>query len=71
MDWHSTQLREELIFAIDGRVRIECRDPIEQSVSLSPGQCLFIPVRTRHRVINSSRVIARYVYVTASSVQRR
>ena len=67
MGWHSTGPREELLLALAGRVRIEVqpRRRRAQSVALTVGQCAFLPTRTPHRVVNQSRSIARYLYITA------
>jgi mannose-6-phosphate isomerase-like protein (cupin superfamily) len=65
MDWHSTQHREELLIALDGTLRVElAAGQHPRAVPLRAGECTFLPPRTLHRVINRSRRIARYVYVT-------
>ena len=67
MDWHSTDSREELLIALRGRVSVEVCDArrrIRRSL-LRAGSCLFLPSRTTHRVVNRSRVEARYLYITA------
>ena len=66
MEWHSTRHREELLILLTGRVRIDV-DASAQITrwSLRAGECAFIPPETPHRVVNRSRTIARYLYVTA------
>ena len=71
MDWHSTRAREELLIALDGRLRVEVlasdRTPAPRArpIPLKAGECLFLPRHTQHRVLNMSRSPARYIYVTA------
>jgi len=71
MDWHSTRAREELLIALDGRIRVEvltsrrAAAPRTRQIPLNAGECLYLPRRTQHRVLNMSRTPARYLYVTA------
>lgn len=67
MAWHSTGSREELLIALEGRVRIEAKTSRwrVRSVSLRSGSCIFLPEATWHRVVNRSSAAARYLYVTA------
>ncbi len=68
MAWHSTGLREELLIALGGRVRVEVRTASRtRRASLRAGQCVFLPRGTRHCVVNPSMRKARYLYVTASA----
>jgi len=69
MDWHSTKDREELLIILAGGVSLEVQTlrRRRRARSLSAGQCAFIPAETTHRVVNRSRTIARYLYVTARS----
>ena len=62
MDWHSTRNREELLIALHGVMRLEVLP--RGGLTLRAGESTFLPPRTRHRVVNRSRRIARYVYVT-------
>ncbi len=66
MEWHSTRSREELLIMLAGRVQVEVegRSGCER-VGLTAGACAQLPQRTRHRIVNRSGRIARYVYVTA------
>ena len=69
MPWHSTDRREELLIILEGRVQLEtqrARAPV-RVVPLRAGECVFLPVRTVHQVVNHSRRRAQYVYVTAPS----
>ena len=67
MDWHSTQLREELLIALSGQVRLDVQAAagVLQRVSLTAGHCVFLGRATRHRVVNRSTIPASYIYVTA------
>lgn len=69
MDWHSTNTREELLVALAGWVRVEVRASSQkiQRLRLSAGSCSFLPTQTLHRVVNASRAIARYLYVTGAA----
>ena len=69
MDWHSNGAREELLIALAGRIRIELRSSSRKSrrLALAAGHCALLPSRTLHRVLNRSRRLATYLYVTASS----
>ena len=64
--WHSTQRREELLVVLSGSVQLEYGQPgpRRRVVQLGALQCAFIPSRTRHRVINRSRPLAHYLYIT-------
>lgn len=66
MDWHSTGLREELIIALSGSLRLECRQSSNRisRTAVRAGECAFIPSRTWHRVLNASTRAGRYIYVT-------
>ena len=66
MDWHSTGAREELLIALEGRVRVERRSRERVgAMALAAGLSLFLPSHTRHRVVNRSGTTARYIYITA------
>ena len=66
MNWHSTHRREELILVLRGQVRVVCDVGARmREMRVTAGQSLLVPQRTRHRVVNPSRSIAQYVYVTA------
>ena len=67
MEWHSTGAREELLIALGGRVAVDVdvASRGRRRVALASGHSLFLPHRTRHRVINRSSVAARYLYITA------
>jgi mannose-6-phosphate isomerase-like protein (cupin superfamily) len=69
MGWHSTHAREELIIALAGSLTLELqRSPRRlRRVALRGGACVWLPSRTRHRVLNRSRAMAAYLYVTAAS----
>ncbi len=65
MDWHSTHQREELILVLRGQVRVECQTGRRmRRLRVAAGQSVHIPRRILHRVVNPSRSIAQYVYVT-------
>ena len=72
MDWHSTRHREELLLALTGRVEVEVQarhpsrtGPRTRRMPLKPGECLFLPQQTMHRVLNRAAIRSCYVYVTA------
>jgi mannose-6-phosphate isomerase-like protein (cupin superfamily) len=66
MGWHSTGRREELVILLAGRVRLDVDTSAQIARwSLRAGECAFIPPETPHRVVNRSRTLARYLYVTA------
>ena len=67
MDWHSTRSREELLVLLAGRVELEVEGSRHRvrRMALRPGRCAWIAPRTVHRVINRTRAIARYLYITA------
>lgn len=68
MDWHSTNTREELLLAHRGRLCLDVRLPgrrLPRRLALAAGQCVFLPTRTWHRVVNRSSSLAAYTYVTA------
>ena len=66
MDWHSTKHREELLISLAGCVSLEVQTSSAlRRVSLRAGQSAFLPMNTRHRVVNRGSAVARYVYVTA------
>ncbi|MBI3324186.1 MAG: cupin domain-containing protein [Candidatus Omnitrophica bacterium] len=63
IDWHTTGQREELLLGMSGTVHIEYGADPRRRVELGPGQCLFLPFATKHRVLNTSTRPAQYVYV--------
>ena len=67
MDWHSTKSREELLIALQGLVQVEVQRPhrTPRRIPLKNGACLWLPPRTRHRVVNAAKKPARYLYITA------
>ena len=68
MDWHSTNTREELILVLRGRVDVEVEHGASgkiRSTALQAGRSVFLPSDTPHRVVNRSRAVAIYIYVTA------
>ena len=68
MAWHSTRLREELLIALSGTMRVEIEPQAKgraRSLILKAGECVFLPRATVHRVVNRSTAMARYLYVTA------
>ncbi len=73
VEWHTTGEREELLVAVGGSVDVEAQDDWPagrrglrlRRVRLKAGSCLFLPQGTRHRVVNRSPRLARYLYVTA------
>ena len=68
MPWHSTQAREELLVALEGRMHVAVRTPSKRArrIALRNGQSLFLPAYTWHTVVNASaRRAVTYVYVTA------
>ena len=68
MDWHSTNAREELLVALAGRMHVEVSSVRRlRRLTLPEGFCVFLPRRTRHRVLNRSSSMARYLYVTAAA----
>ncbi len=70
MAWHTTGMREELLITLAGRMRLEMPSRFHRvrSLLLRPGQCVFLPASTMHRVVNHSRAQAHYLYVTAPIV---
>ncbi|MBI4004347.1 MAG: cupin domain-containing protein [Candidatus Omnitrophica bacterium] len=70
MEWHSTRTREELLIALEGQLRIEVqssgkrRGQRVRRLTVNRGQCVFLPRRTIHRVVNQSSECAHYIYVT-------
>ena len=66
MEWHSTGAREELLIALAGRVAVEMGAAARgrRRMALTSGRSLFLPHRTRHRVVNRASSAARYLYVT-------
>lgn len=69
MDWHSTERREELIVVVEGEVVLELQ-PVTgrpRLIRMAAGRCAFLPSRVLHRVVNRSKRIARYLYITADS----
>ena len=70
MAWHSTRDREELLVALSGQLQLEycgsrTASPHACRRSLRAGQCAFLPRVTLHRVVNRSRTLAAYLYITA------
>ena len=67
MDWHSTKSREELLIALQGLVQVEVQRPHQtpRRITLKNGACLLLPPRTRHRVVNTGKKPAHYLYITA------
>jgi mannose-6-phosphate isomerase-like protein (cupin superfamily) len=72
MPWHSTGSREELVIVLDGTLRFEHRRTVNRlnALLVRAGQCVFVPASTLHQVINRSRAVARYLYVTAPAGRR-
>ena len=66
MGWHSTGHREELLIGLAGRAIVEiARTPREvQRVHLPANTSVWLATQTRHRVLNRTRAVARYLYVT-------
>jgi mannose-6-phosphate isomerase-like protein (cupin superfamily) len=68
MDWHSTRHREELLIALRGRVCVEVRAGAghrrPRSIVLGAGECLWLSADIMHRVVNTWRASAHYLYVT-------
>ena len=66
MEWHSTGPREELVIALAGLLRVECRRAGNRisRMTVRAGECAFIPSGTWHRVLNGFSGASRYVYVT-------
>ena len=70
MPWHSTKSREELLIALEGRLRVEIqsrdkrRGQRVRRLTMNEGRCVLLPRRTVHRVVNQSRERAHYIYVT-------
>ena len=64
MDWHSTRDREELLLIWRGVVRVEIKAAAGRlrRMRAAAGECLWLPARTRHRVVTQAG--AAYVYVT-------
>lgn len=69
MDWHSTHAREELLISLSGAIRVEIDRgrPRAASARLRRGQTLWLPARTRHRVLNPASARAHYIYVTGAA----
>lgn len=67
VEWHSTDVREELLIAVQGTLCVERENGRRRVIStnLRAGQCAFLPCSTVHRVVNRSRKVAHYLYVTA------
>jgi mannose-6-phosphate isomerase-like protein (cupin superfamily) len=70
MDWHSTKHREELLVVLRGCVQVEAhvKRRSARRVLLRQGQCAFLAERVNHRVVNTARRPATYLYVTAAVV---
>ena len=66
VDWHSTGAREELLIGISGTATLEYRAGRRglRRAALAAGSCLFLPRRVEHRVVNRSRRMAHYLYIT-------
>lgn len=67
MPWHSTRDREELLLALRGLLHVEIRRSRILRRILRAGQCLFLPPRTEHRVVNRATTGAVYLYVTSAA----
>ena len=67
MEWHSTDVREELLIPLKGwaRVEIQSSRSVRRQLRLGDGQCLLLPKHTMHRVVNVSTKASRYLYITA------
>lgn len=66
MEWHSTRRREELLVILAGRADLEVRTPRRvRRIFLKPGQAIVLAAETVHRVVNRSRQVLRYLYITA------
>lgn len=67
MAWHSTRDRQELLIMLSGRVGLDTRRSARRArrLTLRAGQCVLLPTRTLHRVVNASKAGAHYVYVVA------
>jgi quercetin dioxygenase-like cupin family protein len=59
---HTTEDREELLTVLEGKVVLVGPDGEHPIV---PGQAAFIPLGTKHNVINRTKAPARYMYVLA------
>lgn len=65
MAWHSTGRREELLVMLTGRVSLEVRQDARLAIHpVMAGQCIFLPRRVEHRVVNRAAIAAQYLYVT-------
>lgn len=66
VEWHTTGAREEVLIILGGSIRLDLMPPRgpRASRTLSAGRCAFLPRRVRHRVVNRSRRVARYLYIT-------
>jgi mannose-6-phosphate isomerase-like protein (cupin superfamily) len=51
--WHRHEAEDELFFVIDGRLRLEFRDRVEE---LGPGECLVVPRGVEHRPVAPEEV---------------
>ena len=72
MEWHTTGAREELLIAIAGAVEVETEGGgRRRRRRLLGGACCFLPQETVHRVVNRSRRLAHYLYVTAPRTSMR
>jgi len=67
IEWHSTGPREEILIAVSGTMHLERCDGHNRlkTTRLMAGQCAFLPMKTRHRVVNRSTRMAHYLYLTA------
>ena len=67
MDWHSTKSREELLIALQGLVQVEVQraQRTTRRIPLKNGACVLLPPHTRHRVVNTAKKPAHYLYITA------
>jgi len=59
---HTTEDREELLMVLEGSIVLIGPDGEHP---LSVGRAAFIPLMTKHNVINRSKAKARYIYVLA------
>ena len=64
--WHDHADTDELFLVLEGRLRIQLRDPDERSVTLGPGQLFVVPRGVEHCPVANGDVAAMLVEPTGT-----